>query len=424
MPLVFLAALGFVAALVLTGGLTPAVRRFALRRLWTDRPDGLRKLHAVPTPSAGGLAIFAGVAGSIALVAAAAAATGAAFAPFHPMVYLGAVAMVATGAYDDIHGLGFRAKFAVQGVVAYALVHAGYRIDLSALPFLAGDAYAQALWALPLTVLWIVGVINAINLIDGLDGLAAGVAAIGVACLAAAFAGVAPVLVVVAACVVGALGGFLIHNFNPASIFMGDSGSLLLGYTLAVLGLAAPQLGHPAQTPLVVLLALGLPLLDTLVSMARRLVERRGMFSPDCDHIHHRMVARLPVRKAVLALYAVAGLFGVAAVLASRLALGQALGIAALTLGGAFALVSMLGYVRRPYAQPELLLIGTPVPLEANQTTLDALQARPPASSGAAARLPEAPASPDGAGDGAPPHSDAAGEPPRPLPAPRPEAVS
>ena len=365
MPSVSLALAGFAVALLVTGWTTPLVRRFALSRTWTDRPDGLRKLHASPTPSAGGLAIFAGIAASLAAVAAGAHVLGVPFPALHPFVYLGALLIVATGAYDDIHGLPFKPKLLVEGVVAYALVHAGYRIDLSALPFVGGDLYAEALYALPLTMLWIVGVINAVNLVDGVDGLAAGIAAIAIGSLAVAFGlgGAAP-LVFVAICVVGALVGFLVHNFNPASIFMGDSGSLLLGYVLAVYALSGPTTPGPVLTPLVPLLALGLPLLDTTVAMARRLAERRAIFAPDADHIHHRMVTRFSTRGAVLALYGVAGVFGTAAVVVSRSALGPGLWITAGTLGAAFAFISLLGYVRRPYAQPVLRLIGGPQPLD------------------------------------------------------------
>ena len=230
MTVFLLATLGAVVAFVLTAGATVVVRRTALRLAWTDQPDGHRKLHKAPTPSAGGIAIFAGAAAATGLVLWAAKGAGLEGAGLHPIAYAGALAMVVVGAYDDVRGLGFKVKFAVEILVAYALLHGGYRIDLSALPFIGSDVYLGALYSIPLTILWVVGVINAVNLIDGIDGLASGVVAIAFASMALAF-GIRGdlTLVLVALVFVGALVGFLVHNFNPASIFMGDSGSCFSG---------------------------------------------------------------------------------------------------------------------------------------------------------------------------------------------------
>lgn len=349
-----LALAGFGIALLVTGVTTPVVRRLALRWLWTDSPDGERKRHTSPTPSAGGLAIVAGVVVALAVLALASAALGIGFLSLHPVVYLGAAAMVAVGALDDARGLSFKPKLLVECVLAYALVHAGYRVDLSGFAVFGGDPYTEALWTLPLTLLWIVGVINAVNLIDGVDGLAAGVAAIAFASLAAVFGGADPALVLLAAVLIGALGGFLIHNFNPASIFMGDSGSLFLGYALAVFSLSGTSGAAPTLAPLVPALALGLPLFDTALSMARRVAEGRAMFAPDCDHIHHRMTDLLSVRRSVLVLYGIAAVFGAAAVAVGALPLVPALLVLAGTVGAMVAVVVMLGYTRRVYQPPAI----------------------------------------------------------------------
>ena len=361
MTVFLLATVGAVVAFGLTTLVTPAVRRTALRLAWTDRPDGYRKLHKAPTPSAGGIAIFAGAAVATALVLWAAGELGVKGAALHPVAFVGALAMVVVGAYDDVRGLGFKVKFVVEIVVAYMLLHAGYRIDVSALPFIGSDVYLGALYSIPLTVLWVVGVINAVNLIDGIDGLASGVVAIAFASMALAFGirGDLP-LVLVALVFVGALMGFLVHNFNPASIFMGDSGSLFLGYVLAVYTLSSPANADPALAPVVPLLALGFPLLDTSLSMARRVAERREMFSPDRDHIHHRLADRMPVRHAVAVLYLVSAGFGVLAVVASSAGgVGVALTVAA---GVALAagLIVRLGYVRLPYSSPEIVEVSGP----------------------------------------------------------------
>lgn len=360
MTVYLLATAGAVIAFGLTALATLAVRQTAIRWSWTDRPDGYRKLHKAPTPSAGGIGIFAGAAISTALVLWVAKELGIGGDALHAVAYVGAIAMVVVGAYDDVRGLGFKAKFAVEVVVAFALLHAGYRIDLSALPFIGSDVYLGALYSIPLTILWVVGVINAVNLIDGIDGLASGVVAIAFASMALAFGirGDLP-LVLVAVVFVGALAGFLVHNFNPASIFMGDSGSLFLGYMLAVYTLSSPANSDPALAPVVPLLALGFPLLDTSLSMARRVAERRGMFAPDRDHIHHRMADRMSVPKAVVVLYLVSAGFGLLAVVASSAGgVGVALTVAA---GVALAagLVVRLGYVRLPYDSPQLVEVET-----------------------------------------------------------------
>lgn len=357
MTLLYLATAAFFVALGVTALLTPAIRSAALRYGWTDRPDGVRKLHQSATPSIGGVAIFFGIALAVLLVVWAAPALGVPSVDLHPAVYIGAILIAAMGAYDDLKNLGFKAKLAVEVVIAYALLHAGYRVDLSGLPFVGESIYTEALYSIPLTLLWIVGVINAVNLIDGVDGLAAGVVAIGFASLAVAFGllGDLP-LVLVAVAVVGALVGFLVHNFNPATIFMGDSGSLLLGYGIAVYSLAGSADAVSPLAPLVPVIALGLPLLDTALSMYRRAAEKKSIYAPDHDHIHHRMVSRMPVRRAVLALYGVAAAFGAAAVAA---AVSTSTGVAWAVLAAALVaalLLFRLGYVRLPYAAPRLVL--------------------------------------------------------------------
>jgi len=349
-----IAIAGFLIALAVTALATPLVRRLALAQGWVDQPDGQRKLHAAPIPAVGGIAIAAGFA------AAAVFCLGAqVYLPIEglsasPMFWACGLIMVATGLYDDLRGLGFKSKFLVQLGVAYLLLHAGFRVDLSVLPFFAGDAYNHALFSIPLTMLWVVGVINAVNLLDGLDGLAAGVALIAFASLGMVFGihgDLGMVLLTVLIC--GALVGFLIYNFNPASIFMGDSGSLLLGYLLATFSLAGRGHADPALALLVPVVALGLPLMDTGLSVVRRFRARRALFAPDSDHIHHRMAQRFPVRRAVLLLYVAASGFGIAAALISVLPLAQALGVVALTGAVAVGGLIALGYHQVSPAETE-----------------------------------------------------------------------
>lgn len=358
MPFFLLVLLGAGVAFAVTAILTPAVRDLALRRQWTDTPDGLRKLHTTTTPSVGGIAIFFGVAVALMTVTTVAPLVGLHIDALHPVVYLGAVLVVIVGFVDDVRGLGFKTKFAVEILLAWALLQAGYRIDLSTLPFVGSDVFTGALWSIPLTALWIVGVMNAVNLIDGVDGLASGVAAIAFASMALAFGLRGDIsAVLVATLLVGSLIGFLLYNFNPASIFMGDSGSLFLGYALAVYSLSSPGNSDPSLAPLVPVLALGLPLLDTSLSVARRVAGGKAMFAPDRDHIHHRMADRMSTRRAVFSLYLVAAGFGLLAVLASSSGLGGVAGAVAGAGALAAGLLLRLGYIRLPYQRPMMVAL-------------------------------------------------------------------
>ena len=206
----------------------------------------------------------------------------------------------------------------------------------------------MGVFAFPVTVLWITGIINAVNLIDGLDGLAAGVVLFAALTnfVIANIAG-SVFIAVVMATTVGALLGFLLFNFNPARIFMGDSGSYLLGYVLAaaVLVGGTAQKASTAVSLLVPCLALGVPIFDTLFSVVRRYLERRPLFSPDRGHIHHRLLdIGLTHRRAVLTLYGVSAVFSVTAIAAS-IGKDWQIGLAMLASSAVlFALVRAAGY--------------------------------------------------------------------------------
>lgn len=345
----FLALIGcFLVAFASTALIVPLVRSLALNKGWVDIPDGHRKLHKEATPAVGGIAIFIGFILGFSCLLLAQPLLGIEIHFPTAAVWLGAFIIFLSGVYDDTRGLGFKGKFAIQVLVAYMLLHAGYRIDLSALPFIELDAYDQALYSIPLTVLWIVGVINAVNLLDGVDGLAGGVVLIAFVCLALVFGLQGELsLVVTAVAISGALIGFLLYNFNPASIFMGDSGSLFLGFLLAMYSLEGKVIDtDPWLAILVPIVALGLPLIDTSLSIVRRVLERKPICAPDHDHIHHRMTRIFPTRRAVLFLYGASLCFGLSAVLISILAPPLAytvLAIAIILVG--FGL-TMLGYVR------------------------------------------------------------------------------
>ena len=323
-----------IVAMGVTWMITPALIRVAERVNAVDQPDA-RKTHTAPMPRIGGVAVFAGF---IAGMAFAAYATGLLF-HLPQGVYWRGLIFAATGLFlvgllDDLRGLSFKWKFAAQIIAAVFVWQAGFRIDVVSHP-LGGDLNLAWL-SLPITVLWIVGITNAVNLIDGLDGLAAGIALIttvtvGVIAFGRGLLGVTAASVTLA----GALVGFLRFNFNPARIFLGDSGSLFLGFVLAVTSVRGSQKGPTAVAVVVPLLVLGLPLLDTGLAVVRRSLKigSRGMktdnavryffrnyqevFLPDRGHIHHRLMdLGLSHRNAVLVLYAVGLLFAVAAICA------------------------------------------------------------------------------------------------------------
>jgi len=338
----------FLIAFASTALLVPLVRGLAHKRGWVDTPDGHRKLHKEATPAVGGIAIVIGFVLGFSCLLLAQPLLGIEIHFPTGAVWLGAFIIFLSGLYDDTRGLGFKGKLAIQVVVAYMLLHAGYRIDISALPFIELDVYDQALYSIPLTVLWIVGVINAVNLLDGVDGLAAGVVLIAFVFLATIFGLQGELsLVVTAVAIGGALVGFLLYNFNPASIFMGDSGSLFLGFLLAMYSLEGKVIdADPWLAVLVPIVALGLPLLDTSLSIVRRVLERKAICAPDHDHIHHRMTNIFPTRRAVLLLYGTSLCFGIMAVLMSILSPPLAYTV----LAGAIVLIgfglTMLGYIR------------------------------------------------------------------------------
>lgn len=350
---------GFIVAFGTTALLTPVIRRLALDYDWVDHPDGFRKLHANTVPAVGGIAIAAGFAIGLAYLHAVRSLLpfDIAFPP--AALWAGGLLIVASGFYDDVRELGFKGKLAVQVVVAYGLLHAGYRIDVAWMPFVSEDLYAQALISMPVTLLWIVGVINAVNLLDGLDGLAAGVSLIAFASLGLIFGLHGELgLVMIALVATGALAGFLLFNFNPASIFMGDSGSLFLGYLLATYTLEGTGHANPWIALVLPAVVLGLPLVDTTMSIARRFFERKAICAPDRDHIHHRLMRTLSHRDAVLVLYAVALSFGAAAVTMSLLPTTLGFVVLGGVVVGTGLGLNRLKYLRRSYVVPDVHAIG------------------------------------------------------------------
>ena len=301
--------IGVIAAVV-TFVSTPFVVKLATRMNWVVEPDE-RRVHKVPTPDVGGIAMFLGF-----IVALAIAWKMGRFSPVfdnnsEPLgVLLAAIVIFSTGLFDDIREISSPAKVTGTVIAGLVLVYFGATMFYFRVPFL--DVFVLSNDWIPLiTILWLMGMSQAVNLIDGLDGLAAGIVAIAAASFflysrrlddlgALAQPNMGPLIAIIA---LGVCLGFLPHNFNPAKIFMGDSGALFLGLLMAVStsvvgGRADPnsQTYTPGQTyffvaPLFIpLFILGVPILDTLFAIIRRAVNRQGVATADKGHLHHRLM--------------------------------------------------------------------------------------------------------------------------------------
>lgn len=245
------------------------------------------------------------------------------------------MAIAVAGLVDDLRGLNFRQKLIVQCMVAVYLILAGYRLNLDFGNF---TEYAKAI-SIPVTMLWIIGVTNAINLIDGMDGLAGGLFMISLVIIAICSLIIgAPVNIALLFCAAGAVIGFLLLNWHPAKTFMGDSGSLFLGFIIASLSLQTTANPTGFFVFLVPVLAVGLPVFDTLLSMTRRYLKNRPMFYPDKDHIHHRVeqVFHLGTRRTVYCLYGINVILGLFAIVLTLS--GTLMGFAVCLLAGLFYL--------------------------------------------------------------------------------------
>ncbi|MCZ8523328.1 MULTISPECIES: glycosyltransferase family 4 protein [Paenibacillus] len=313
--------IGFVAALLIALLMTPLVRRFAFWAKAVDAPNH-RKVHSRIMPRLGGLAIFIAFIGAYFIVSPAidTLKTDVVFG-----LLVGGTIVVLVGALDDRFDLSPKIKLLGQVLAASVVVYSGVTIDLVNVPF--GDGTVSLSWlAVPLTIFWIVGVTNAINLIDGLDGLSAGVSAIAtstILVLALMMGNVTVVLLCTA--LLGSIAGFLFYNFHPAKIFMGDSGALFLGFTLATLSV----LGFKQATVvslLVPIMILGVPLSDTFFAIMRRWVNNLPISVADKSHLHHCLLRMgFSHRTTVLIIYGIASIFGFSAVLLSYMSEQQAL---------------------------------------------------------------------------------------------------
>lgn len=310
----------FSVGLIIAFFSTPIARRIAFRTGAVNVPRDNRRMHKKPMPLFGGLAIIVGFV--IAMVYGFGSRNLYEFLFFlsRPKslgIIFGAMIIVVLGMVDDIRPLRAGVKFAFQLLAAIVTVATGTRIISITLPFTAGanDGMTYILGetiAFLISIFWIVGVTNAINLIDGLDGLAAGVSGIAAISLfiVAVIRGQGDIALA-AASLAGAIFGFLPYNFNPAKIFMGDTGSTFLGFILAVLSIEGTMKSVTTLALAIPILVLGLPIFDTLFAILRRIANGRPIGEGDRGHIHHRLIDMgLSHKMSVVILYVISGALG------------------------------------------------------------------------------------------------------------------
>lgn len=297
--------LAFFLALAVAYFITPRVKDLAIKLGALDAPDD-RKVHTRPIPRMGGLAIYAGFVLAV-------------LASMHVSreimgLLVGGTVILIVGIIDDLKPLPARVKLLGQIVAAAVLVMFDIRIEWLTNPF--GEMIYVDYLAIPLTIIWVVSLTNTVNLIDGLDGLAAGVSTIAsITILLVALQQNFVAVAILTAALAGSAFGFLQHNFNPAKIFMGDTGSMFLGYMLAAISILGAVKSAATIALIVPIVALGLPILDTAFAIIRRYMSGRPIFKPDKGHLHHRLLEMgLTQKQAVLLMYVISGCLGLSAI--------------------------------------------------------------------------------------------------------------
>jgi UDP-GlcNAc:undecaprenyl-phosphate GlcNAc-1-phosphate transferase len=356
--------LSTIVSLLAVVAFVPAVVWLAHHLGVVDQP-GARKIHAVETPRIGGLAIFGGLVAGV-LVFVVGSSTYGGKVPqlggnFFPIL-VGVTGSFLIGFWDDVFSIGSKRKLVAQILLGCLVYKLGSRI--TTLSMGAGYTYDLGMFSLPVTVFWIAGVMNAINLIDGLNGLAGGVSVIAflaIGLFAHIFENHA--IMMLAMISAGATLGFLKHNFSPARIFMGDCGSMMLGFLLASLSMSIPKTEGAAIPAYVPLFILAFPLVDTCVAIVRRSLRTMGeeaspdrvrvpvgkmvkqVLSADGDHIHHRLLSYgLSQRQVALLLYAFSLVMGMLAFGAYSLPPELAWIVGVVSIVGVWQLVLALGY--------------------------------------------------------------------------------
>lgn len=332
--------ISFALAFIVSFATTPIAKKVAFYIGAVDVPKDNRRMHKKPIARLGGLAIFSGFIMALLFGLMSTFIGGTGIIPTSQLLGLlvGVFIIVGIGIVDDIKQLGPKIKFIFQILAAIAVVWiSGDKISFITNPFAASGSTLEIsdFIAYPLTIFWIVGITNAINFIDGLDGLAAGVSSISYLSLmfiSILFGQVQSAMII--AILAGSTLGFLPYNFNPAKIFMGDTGSTFLGFTLGVISIQGLMKTYAAISIVIPVLVLGLPLFDTTFAILRRLIKRKPIMAPDRGHLHHRLIDMgFSQKQSVVTMYVVSGALGlVAIVLADKGALSAVVLVIALSL--------------------------------------------------------------------------------------------
>lgn len=303
--------IAFFSALIVSFILTPPARLLAFKVGALDIPKDPRKIHKKPMPYFGGLAIYVAIMSCMVV-----------YMPHNQTniaIMAGATIIVLTGIVDDMFGMNAKVKLLMQIVAAAVAIYGGVKIHFVTNPLSATGMSLLRNLTVPITLFWIVGITNTINLIDGLDGLASGIASIAATTLlfTASLKGY-DFIVMQCAIIAGASLGFLPFNFNPAKIFMGDTGALLLGYMLAVTSVLGMVKSVAAVALVVPVFALGIPIFDTTFAIIRRYINKKPIMQADKDHLHHKLMKKgLNQRQTVLIMYFISMVLGVAAIVVS-----------------------------------------------------------------------------------------------------------
>ncbi|MBQ7500310.1 MAG: undecaprenyl/decaprenyl-phosphate alpha-N-acetylglucosaminyl 1-phosphate transferase [Clostridia bacterium] len=297
-----------VCAALIAFSLTPSVRVLAHRIGAIDIPKDDRRMHKIPIPRLGGLAIYLAFTLTTLIFAE--------ITPLLKAMWIGGTMIVIVGMLDDVFRLKAVVKLIFQIAVAFIAVWQGIIIDH--ITIFGRTLEFNSVWSIVVTVFWIVGLTNAINLIDGLDGLSCGISAI---CsmsllLVTLLKGEDPACSLLTAILTASCLGFLPFNINPAKIFMGDTGALFLGYSLSLISIGGLFKFHAVMSFLVPLSIFGLPLFDTAFAIVRRLIHGKSPFEPDRGHLHHRLMDMgLNQKQSVYILYSICGILGLSAIM-------------------------------------------------------------------------------------------------------------
>ncbi len=338
--------LAFLLALVITYAITPIVKKIAIRVGAMDKPDE-RKVHQRAIPRLGGLAIYVG------FVVAILYEYNTAISKDFVGLLVGCTVIVLVGIWDDIAQIEAKLKLFGQIVADAVLVAFDIQIDWVTLP--GGKVVYLDYLAIPLTVFWIVGFTNVVNLIDGLDGLAAGISLI--ACMTMFFVSYQMgqfEVAYLALALAGSAFGFLQYNFNPAKIFMGDTGSMLLGYSMAAISIIGVVKTATTVALIVPVIALGVPIMDTALAIVRRKINGVPIFKPDKGHLHHRLLAMgMTQKQAVLLMYTISALLGGIAIVVAKVNIVWGIILVVMALAGGLLAAKRIGILSKDKSYSE-----------------------------------------------------------------------